>query len=158
MPIARGVAVVVDGPRVLIMKRFRRHASAAQCDVCVLRGVAGPACPGHHYAVLPGGHVEQGESHEQTALRELREETSLEGRIERLLWTGLHGDRPASYFLITDLVGTAVLSGEDAEASCPDNHRELAWVTADEFERLNLRPEEIRPSLAEFLETSASPV
>jgi len=151
MPIARGVAVVVDGSRVLVMKRFRRRPSAAECDVCAERAEAGPACPGHHYAVLPGGHVEPGETHEQTTLRELREETSLEGRIERLLWTGYHGARPASYFLMADLVGVPVLSGEEAEANAPDNHHELAWATADEFDRLNLRPDELRAPLARFL-------
>jgi 8-oxo-dGTP pyrophosphatase MutT (NUDIX family) len=156
MPVARGVAVVVDGPRVLVMKRFRRRASAAECDVCAVQGRPGPACPGHHYAVLPGGHVEPGESHEQTAVRELREETSLEGRVAGLLWTGFHGDRPASYFLFADLVGTPVLSGEDADENAPDNHRELAWASAEEFARLNLRPDELRPQLAAFLATRGS--
>jgi 8-oxo-dGTP diphosphatase len=42
---------------------------------------------------LPGGWMHQGESPEQTAVRELREETGFEGRVERLLWVG-SGRRP----------------------------------------------------------------
>lgn len=139
------------------MKRFRRRAGSAECDVCTERGWAGPACPGHHYAVLPGGHVEEGESHEQAAVRELREETSLEGRVGRVLWTGYHGVRPASYFLMADVVGTPVLSGEEAEANSPENHHELAWATADEFERMNLIPDELRARLAGLLEQPPGP-
>ena len=41
---------------------------------------------------LPGGWMHHGESPAQTALRELREETGFEGRVDRLLWVG-SGDR-----------------------------------------------------------------
>ena len=58
MPIPRAVAVVVDGRRVLVIKRFRRHETSAACVQCAERGLPQPQCPGHHYAILPGGHVE----------------------------------------------------------------------------------------------------
>jgi ADP-ribose pyrophosphatase YjhB (NUDIX family) len=43
---------------------------------------------GHYNWELPGGRSEHGESPEETALRELREETGVEGEIERL--TGVY--------------------------------------------------------------------
>ena len=130
----RAAAVVVDGRRVLVIKRLRQ---------------------GIRYAVLPGGHVEAGESFAETAVRELREETTLEARISRLLWAATHDGRPTEYFLMTDVVGDAVLSGEEEGRSTPDNQCELEWVEPEDFDRLNLVPTEIRAPLAELLRASA---
>ncbi|TDC26340.1 NUDIX domain-containing protein [Streptomyces sp. 8K308] len=151
MLIPRAVAVVVDGRRALVIKRFLRRESSESCAMCANPGRAGAVCPGHHYAVLPGGHVEEGESAETAALRELREETTLAARIDRLLWTGRHNGRPASYFLMTDVTGAPVLSGPEAEAHGPNDSYELRWAAADEFEPLNLHPADIREPLAALL-------
>jgi ADP-ribose pyrophosphatase YjhB (NUDIX family) len=151
MLIPRAVAVVVDGPRVLVIKRFLRHELSDACVMCQDSGWVGGRCPGHHYAVLPGGHVEEGETAETAALRELDEETTLEAEIGRLLWTGQHNGRPASYFLMAGVTGTPVLSGSEAEAHCPDNTFELRWAMAGEFDALNLHPADIRDPLAQLL-------
>lgn len=119
--------------------------------MCQYVGWGGPSCPGHHYSILPGGHVEAGESTERAALRELWEETTLEARIDRLLWTGRHNRRPATYYLMKDVQGSALLSGEEAEANAPDNSYALAWVTSEQFQGLNLIPEDIREPLALLL-------
>jgi ADP-ribose pyrophosphatase YjhB (NUDIX family) len=115
------------------------------------RGWSEARCPGHHYAVLPGGHVEAGETADMAAKRELAEETGLRARIDRQLWTGRHDDRPASYFLMADVVGVPVLSGPEAAENCPDNSFELLWATADQFDALNLHPASIRAMLAQLL-------
>ncbi|MFG1994896.1 NUDIX domain-containing protein [Actinoplanes sp. NPDC048988] len=65
--VPRAVAVVLDGRRVLVIKRFLRLDD--DCPMCADAGWQGPNCPGHHYAVLPGGHVEAGESAAEAALR-----------------------------------------------------------------------------------------
>ncbi|WP_329123781.1 NUDIX domain-containing protein [Streptomyces sp. NBC_01465] len=152
MSIPRAVAVVVHGARVLVVKRFLQRERSTACAICRGTGVAGPACPGHHYAVLVGGHVEPDETAEEAALRELTEETTLSARIERLLWTGHHNDRPASYFLMTDVVGRPVLSGPEAEENRPDNSFELLWAAPDEFAGLGLYPADVREPLTRLLD------
>jgi ADP-ribose pyrophosphatase YjhB (NUDIX family) len=149
--IPRAVAVVVDGPRALVIKRFLRCEFSGACVMCEDSGRVGPRCLGHHYAVLPGGHVDEGETAETAALRELNEETTLEARIDRLLWTGRHNGRPAFYFLMTDVLGTPVLSGPEAEAHGPNDSFELMWAAADEFDHLSLHPADIREPLAQLL-------
>ena len=129
-PRPRAVAVVVDGGRVLVMKRHKR---------------------GRHYAVLPGGGIEAGETAAEAALRELHEETTLRAEIDRLLWTGRHNDRPAWYFLMRAVRGRAELSGPEAARNTPDNSFELVWTTADRFADLDLQPPAIRAPLAALL-------
>lgn len=67
-------------------------------------------------------------------------------------------DRPAQwpaafYFLMADVTGVPVLSGPEAEENGPDNSFELLWVTADQFEELNLHPADVRSVLADLLAT-----
>jgi ADP-ribose pyrophosphatase YjhB (NUDIX family) len=155
MPIPRAVAVVTEGRRALVIKRFLRHNSVSDCVMCEARGWDRPDCPGHHYAVLPGGHVEEGETAETAALRELNEETTLTARVDRLLWTSEHNGRPASYFLMTEVTGRPVLSGAEAEAHGPEDSFELMWAGAEEFDELGLYPADVRLPLAELLSVGA---
>lgn len=124
MPPSRAVAVVIRDNRVLVLKRHR---------------------DGVGYAVLPGGGVEPGESSAGAAQRELQEETTLTAEIDRLLWTGDHGGRPASYFLMKDVAGEPVLSASEAQANCSTNSFEPLWATVDDLNSLDLTGGHPRP-------------
>jgi 8-oxo-dGTP pyrophosphatase MutT (NUDIX family) len=145
----------VDGRRVLVIKRYLRSDAARTCVMCANEGRKSEPCPGHHYAVLPGGGVENGETAEAAALRELREETTLTARVDRLLWTGRHNGRPASYFLVADVVGSPVLSGPEALDHGPDNCFELRWADPDDLNALNLHPSGILQQLTQLLRSSS---
>jgi predicted acetyltransferase/ADP-ribose pyrophosphatase YjhB (NUDIX family) len=119
-PEPRGVAVVVRGAKLLVMAR---------------------RLDGRRYAVLPGGGIEPGETPEQTAVRELAEECSLEGTAVRRLFDGDHGGRPASYVLVDAPEGEPALGGQEALAQSDDDHYQPLWATAAELPMLPLLPD-----------------
>jgi 8-oxo-dGTP pyrophosphatase MutT (NUDIX family) len=148
MKIPRGAAVVVETGKVLVVKRYLRLESSAECVMCEYAEAPGPQCDGHRYAVLPGGHVEPGESAAAAAIRELEEETTLTATVDRLLWTGTHNGRPAYYFLATEVRGVPRLSGDEAVEHCPTNHFELRWADAGDLD--DIYPAELRSRLIEL--------
>src|SRR3954465_23154 len=83
---------------------------------------------------LPKGHIEEGETAEQTAVREVREETGILGDIIRPLGTidyWFVADRrrihkTVHHFVMTERGGE--LSDDDVEVT------EVAWVPIDELE------------------------
>ena len=71
-------------------KRLWKAKPTASSDCVVVRGdevalVKRATNPFMGYWTLPGGLMDNGESIEQTALREVREETGIKGRIIRLI-------------------------------------------------------------------------
>jgi predicted acetyltransferase/ADP-ribose pyrophosphatase YjhB (NUDIX family) len=119
-PYPRAVAVVERDGKVLVI---RRHLD------------------GRDYAVLPGGGVEDGERPGDTALRELAEECTLEGRLGELLLEGEQGGRYTWYFRVTDVDGEPVLGGEEAEGQDPANTHHPMWASPKELELLGLLPD-----------------
>jgi 8-oxo-dGTP pyrophosphatase MutT (NUDIX family) len=78
---------------------------------------------GRHW-VLPKGHIDPGESAEQAAVREVREEAGIEGEIVARLgvdaYTLPHEDVRALYFLMRFV-----------RADTADEDRELCWLAPD---------------------------
>ena len=91
---------------------------------------------------VPGGRVEAGELLAEAVVRELREETGLEGVCAAFVgWVERIGDD--FHHVILDFKVTLL---ESAEPTAGDDAAEAAWVPLDEVAELNLVE-----GLAEFL-------
>jgi 8-oxo-dGTP diphosphatase len=100
-------AIVVDGSQLLLVRRGRGAAVGAWS--------------------VPGGRVEPGETLAEAVVRELAEETGLEGVCDRFIgWVERIGDE--HHFVILDFAVT-VLPGEPRAG---DDATEVRWVPVDD--------------------------
>ncbi|MCS6994749.1 MAG: NUDIX domain-containing protein [Anaerolineales bacterium] len=109
---------------------------------------------GEEYYVLPGGGMEPGETPEQTAIRESREELGLTIAIERLLAKITFRGREQYYFLARATgghFGTGL--GPEMTGKYPPERGTYTpvWVPLHEVGRINLFP----PSIAELMRTAS---
>ncbi len=124
----RAAVVLLNDKKVALIERYRQ---------------------GKHYFTFPGGHVEDGESPEQAALREAEEELGLRVTIQRLLaviwWQG----HPQYYYLVEadkDVLGVG--KGEEMVGVHPEKGSYTPiWMNVDD---LLYQPVLPRP-MAEFV-------
>jgi 8-oxo-dGTP diphosphatase len=115
-------AIAVDQDHILLIRRGRGPAQG-------------------HWSV-PGGRVEGGETLAEAVVRELAEETSLEGVCDSLVgWVERIGD--GYHYVILDFRVTILAGGDPVAGS---DAAEAAWVQLDQVADLDLTD-----GLAEFL-------
>ena len=129
----RATVFVIDHDKVLFIHRFKN---------------------GNEYYVVPGGGLESGETPEQAAVREIKEETSLNivigKKIGELETMGGH-----EYFYIAQSwSGVLALSGPEAQRQSPDNIYQLEWVPLEKLSEIDLR-KEVREILLRHLKPSS---
>jgi len=119
------------------------------------------------YYVIPGGGMEDGETIEQTALREIKEETNLEIKLDEILFEydrdeeiiDYSGSEPKIvidkrkeyYFLVTEHEGIPEVGEPERSYMTADNSFELIWVKVAELNELNLKPEVYKSLLIDKL-------
>lgn len=94
------------------------------------------------YYVLPGGGIGAGESPEQAAIREAKEELGIDIEIQELLhveeWNGRH------YYFKAEMTGGTFGSGIGEEYNQPDPKKGVYQPIWTELEKLSLI--DVRPS------------
>ena len=111
---SRSVAIVVRGGKILMERVFYF---------------------GREFYTVPGGGIEPGETPEQAVLRELKEETGLEGKIVKPLVT-IHKDHGSSEysFEVEVTEDQEAITGYDPEESTENPPlREVLWMSLEEI-------------------------
>jgi len=122
----RAAAVVLEGDDVLLINR---------------------RSDGRAYSVLPGGAVERGESLAEACIRELREETGLEGHDPELIDVPVDLEAPAFYFRVR-VDSTDLTVGEpEASRASETNTYAPTWIPISQTHLHNLVPTEARTAV-----------
>jgi 8-oxo-dGTP pyrophosphatase MutT (NUDIX family) len=100
---------------------------------------------GKAYYSFLGGRPESGETPEQTALRELKEETNLDGVLGKCLGTVSEKEigSVGLYYLCTQFSGNPELGGPEKEVSCPENQFSLEWIALADLKKITVYPTEL---------------
>jgi ADP-ribose pyrophosphatase YjhB (NUDIX family) len=113
---------------------------------------------GKEYYVFPGGGVEENETVREAVLREMKEETTLEIKIEKLLYHHCYiNDSDQFFYLCSYIKGEPELgdSNEKEDMLKDKNNVYLPlWVKINKLKDLLLYPLEIRDWLIEDLKNS----
>jgi len=118
----RAVGVIVKNDKVLLMRRIRN---------------------GQEYYVFPDGGVKEGESTETATIREIKEELSINPKIDKLLFEIENQGRQEYYYLIKEFSGQPQLGGEEKQRMNENNQYHPIWMSLDKLRELdNLYPKE----------------
>jgi len=99
---------------------------------------------GRTYYVIPGGGVEPGETIDQTALREIKEETNLDISLHHKLWAYDNKGHLEHYFLAAEFSGTLQLGGPELAHQSPQNIFRPEWIPLAQLANVPLLPEAIK--------------
>lgn len=106
---------------------------------------------GQKYYVFSGGGVEKNESTEEAAIREIKEELSINPKIDKFLFEIENQGRQEYYYLIKEFSGQPRLGGEEKQRMNQDNQYYLTWIDLDKIQVLdNLYPELARKKIIEL--------
>ena len=101
---------------------------------------------GNEYYAIPGGGVEDGETLEEATLREIKEETNFDAKLNKKILEKFvdYDGKIHHFYLITDFTGELKLGGPEAEFNCDANKYILEWHKLDELKNLTIVPQSLK--------------
>ncbi len=124
--------IIIDGSQILLMRRVKN---------------------GRGYYAVPGGRPEHNETPQETAIREIFEETTLHvvlGPIFSEIEEAPSINGKGLYYLAQSYSGTANLSGPEKEISTPANFFGLEWIELNQLKTITLYPEELSQKIQSY--------
>ena len=103
------------------------------------------------YWTLSKGGVDEGETPEQTAIREIKEETNLDAEIDYLLFE-FESDvfkRHESFFVMKNIKGKEKIGEPEISWENESNKYKLEWIELAKLSEINLLPQEIKKVIVE---------
>ncbi len=95
------------------------------------------------YFVIPGGKVENNETLEETLIREMKEELSVDIDIISYIGKNEDNDSIAYFYKCNIISGTPALGGEEKERCNEDNYYEIRKVKISDIEKINIFPKDL---------------
>ncbi len=90
------------------------------------------------YYVIPGGGINENETLEENVIRELKEEFSVDVKINGYLGKDEGEDSIAHFFSCSIVNGTPKLSGEELERCNEKNYYEIRKVSIDDLDKIDI--------------------
>jgi len=108
---------------------------------------------GRDYWVFPGGGVEDGETSQESVIREIQEELSLKGKVIKLLFSveSYPGGNKDPYFLCSVDSDEIKLGGPERERQSEENWYGPQWVEFEKVRNFNLLPETAKNEFLSFI-------
>ena len=91
------------------------------------------------YYAIPGGHLEDSETLEETCIREIKEELNLDisllGYLGKLVVDGIE-----EYYFHAKIIGGEIcFGGEELERQSYDNYYEIRWISINDIDNSDIR-------------------
>lgn len=90
------------------------------------------------YYVIPGGGIKENETLEENVIREMKEEFSVDVKIEGYLGKDEGEDSIANFFRCSIISGTPKLGGEEKERCCESNYYEIRKIPIEDLDKIDI--------------------
>ena len=91
------------------------------------------------YYSLPGGGLEEGETLEESVIREVKDELSVDVKVLGYVGSSEDDKSIQHYFHAEIINGTPKLGGEELERLSDENYYEVAYLDLDNLDDYNIR-------------------